>query len=231
MPARLIIIGNSRLATDHSRMIDAADHVVRFNRMPHLGRHTGWRTTDLWLCNTGRPGREFASIELLRSLVHESGAHRLVLPAPRRLTGWNAWARLTARAHLTEHGREISRSARRIGIPCHHANASFTDTVATTLLDYGSAGPRFRAPSTGIRAIHHYCRHPDFIHHEILALGFSFTGWRGHAWNLESAYMQHLHDTGRLTWLDIGRHRGEDADSGHAIAPPAPADTSCEPGP
>lgn len=207
MSRHIFIVGNADVLTDHSANIEAADVVVRFNRCRNLGVHTGHRTTELWLTNTGRSGLEFVDPSKVENLLGRTRPQRVLLPRRPLNPVQHFFARIASRESALEYGALIRPNVERLGVRCEYVGHNLPHAAMRTLLSYGKPAVPPKAPSTGILAVHHFATAHAYSRDRISLVGFRFEGWRWHPWELERAYVDDLEARGRLTLHDrIGRN-------------------------
>lgn len=180
-PADVAIVGNAPEGVDHSRRIDGAEWVVRFNNAAGFGGRTGRRTTHLALVNRGGQMREWLADANFTQRPAVAGARSFLLPFPQE----------DGRAHAASaDGRDWTRPALRalrpLSRPVHvlpHALHRLGRAALTA--EFGAAQPN---PSTGFLVAFLLHRRLQGTTARIHVYGFGFEGWPGHPWAAERAW-------------------------------------------
>lgn len=201
MQNTVFIIGNGKIRRDIASDVESAARVIRFNGMPNRGGWSGYRTDDLWLCSTGRPGRRFADMDCLRFLVNESGARRVFTSASPASLSRNIASRLCLQHHRINHATNIQRLARLLGVDTGFPEPRSDRKLHQLLLKHGRPTASFKGASTGIIAIHHYVFNPVDTQQEIVLAGFDFGGWRGHDWDRERLLVEEFAAAGQVRFI------------------------------
>ena len=83
--------------------------------------------------------------------------------------------------------------ARHLGRLTHQSRQA----LMTQLSTLGRTRHRAKWPSSGLLAIDHFIRHGYHVH----IVGFGFTGWKRHPWELEKRFVEQLSRQGQLSYL------------------------------
>lgn len=193
MVARTVaIVGNGPLAYGLAARIDASDMVIRFNEPAFQPERSGRRTDILFLMNSGKSMQARLSDPDFRRSPFFAGAGRIILPYhpsiiakyhPKpnplsRLKGRKAdWTAETV-AMCREAGKEV------LVLPPEFYEESCAD------LGIAPAERNRVFPSSGFLGIRYaleeFARSPE----EIALYGFSWQGWKRHAWDKEREWME-----------------------------------------
>jgi hypothetical protein len=187
-----IIIGNGALQRDLSGLVDAADFVVRFNEPKMSIGMSGTRTDLLVLATSSKPmQRRLADPDFVRSptflaarlvmLAYHPSIIRKYHPRPNilsRLKGRRAdWTAQTIEK-IGAAGKEI-----RIMPP-----QFYIDGCAE--LGLSEAGMHSAFPSTGYFGIRHVLQTHARADWQVQICGFSWQGWKRHAWMDERQWVE-----------------------------------------
>jgi len=213
MSRRSAIVGNAPLPHCLAEKIDAADHVIRFNKAPEFAGWAGTRTDELYLINHGGQMAEWLEQDTLLDHPPVRAARRIVLPIP-LLPG-----HLPGPPHGRPHGAEAVPSraddatdidpdrinhlhrARQVLEAAGHRvesvdEAAYRSVQRTLLEQVGEQGWQVD-PSTGFIAILRTVARSE-PGERVDLYGFTFQGWSGHRWNAEHACVERLARAGRL---------------------------------
>ena len=187
----VIIIGNGSLPRELSATIDSADFVVRFNE-PNISAGLSGSRTDLLMLATSSKTlqRRLTDPAFLQSpaflsvkdimLVYHPSIIRRYHPKPRllsRLKGRRSdWTMQTIEV-LGAAGKSL-----RIMPPQFY-------TEGCAELGIGEAAMRRLFPSTGFFGIRHILSNFPAEQWDIKLCGFSWEGWKRHAWDAEKNWV------------------------------------------
>lgn len=202
-PKRMVIVGNGPVGRDLSTLVDAADFVLRFNEPKASVGMTGVRTDRLMMANSAKQMQQLIDRpDFLASPIFVA-AREIVFPYhpdivaryfPRpnflsRLKGRRADWTWPALLKLGAAGKEIrimpprfyEDGCRALGLPREKMDRIF--------------------PSTGFFGIWHALETlgPDW---RIEICGFTWQGWRKHAWADERKFVTEQVERGRIVLLD-----------------------------
>jgi hypothetical protein len=200
----LYIVGNGPVGRDMSAEIDAADFVVRFNEPKASIGMSGVKTDILFLCNAGKPmQRRLETPDFLASaIVRNAGQvilayHPIIIdryfPKPNflsRLKGRREdWTFATimalggiGKASIVFPASFYMDGCRELGLP--------DDKMASVY------------PSTGYFGIFYALRHFSAAEWAISLCGFSWEGWKRHAWADERKWVEDRVRQGLLTMIE-----------------------------
>lgn len=198
----IAIVGNGPIEGDAAGAIDGADWVVRFNKAAGFGGPTGRRVDDLFLVNCGGQALEWLRDGAFWRSAPVAAARRVTLPVARGDAGSGLWT--FARTPPDEpdginYEHDMRRRLRRCRRPCRVR--TLPETHRRRAIDaLVRAGPRQTNPiwpSTGFLALYWYDRtiRPDT---RLTLYGFGFTGWSGHSWARERAWVMARVRSGRM---------------------------------
>lgn len=204
MTGRVVVVGNGPLARDLSNEVDSADFVLRFNEPKASKGMSGTRTDMLMVNNSGKPMQRrlndpsyFASpiVQAAREVVfaYHPRIIRDYLIQPNfmsRLRGRRADWTLEAIERLGKAGKEV-----RIMPP------SFYEDGCAEL---GLPRERMREvfPSTGYLGLRQICLMFPSPKYRVEFCGFSWEGWKRHAWGDERDWVKTRINNGLLFKLD-----------------------------
>ena len=188
---RVAIVGNGPVADGAGADIDAADLVVRFNDAVHEPGRAGSRTDILFLVNSGKTmQRRIQDPSFVASVIFRD-ASRLILPYhpdviaryhPRpnilsRLKGRKSDWTAEAISVFGRHGKEVS------VLPLQF----YEECCAELGIAEGDRRRLF--PSTGFIGIRYAIEIYPAPEWQIDLYGFSWEGWKRHAWSGERAWI------------------------------------------
>lgn len=198
-----VIIGNGKLHHDLSRIVDDADFVMRFNAPNLSGGMSGTRTDMLMLAASSKAMQrrlvdpaflESAAFKAVKEvvLVYHPGIIRKYHPRPNilsRMKGRRADWTMQAIELIGSAGKEI-----RIMPP-----QFYLDGCAAL----GVSGPRMREvfPSTGFLGICHVLSKFPAGEWDVKLCGFSWEGWKRHAWQDERRWVEDQIACDRISML------------------------------
>lgn len=189
---RVFVVGNGPLARDLGAEVEAADFVVRFNEPKAAKGMSGTRTDWLFLNNSGKPmQRRLADPGYVRSPI--VAAARTVIFAYHPLTISRylirpnplSWLR-GRRANWTAAALDMfGRAGKEVLIL---PPAAYEEGCA----ELGLPAERMREvfPSTGFFGIRHVLRHCPAEEWDVVICGFTWQGWKRHAWADERAWLE-----------------------------------------
>ncbi len=204
MKKTLIIIGNGPLPGDLSRQVDGADFVVRFNEPKKSIGMSGTRTDLLILATSGKPAQRrltdpaFLQTPTFRAarevmLAYHPSIIRRYHPKPNilsRLKGRQSdWTHETIEV-VGNAGKEI-----RIMPPQFYLEGCKELGVREENLDRVF-------PSTGFFGIWHMLKQCPAVDWNVLLCGFSWEGWKRHAWADERTWVERKVATGRIQLIE-----------------------------
>jgi hypothetical protein len=186
------IVGNGPVAEGLAKCIDASDMVIRFNEPAGAPDRIGTRTDILFVMNSGKSMQRRVSDPSYLASPRVVEARRIILPYhPSIIARYHPKPNLLSRAK----GRKADWTAEAIAM-FEAAGKAITVLPAEFYEDCCqelgiSAGERTTLfPSTGLIGIR-------YVLHELAALpgaislyGFSWQGWKRHAWDRERAWVE-----------------------------------------
>jgi hypothetical protein len=189
---KLYIIGNGPVSGDMSAEINAADFVVRFNEPKAAIGKTGTRTDILFLCNAGKPmqrrlaDRGFLDSPMMKDakeviLAYHPEIVRRYFPKP------NMLSRLKGRREDWTMPTILALGG--AGKTCVILPTDFYFEGCKAL---GLTGDRLGKvfPSTGYFGIYFVLDRYPAAHWDIFLCGFSWQGWKKHAWGDERKWIE-----------------------------------------
>jgi hypothetical protein len=188
---RLSIIGNGPLPPDVSGRIDASDAVIRFNNPVHPTNEAGSRTDILFVVNSGKTMQVRLQEPGFLTSPYFVTARQIILPYdPEIIHKYhpkpNPLSKLKGRrADWTEPAKVMfERAGKNVTV----LPASFYEDCCEEL----EIAERERSrlfPSTGFIGIRYGIQTfppPEWV---VEVFGFSFEGWKRHAWEAESRWV------------------------------------------
>jgi hypothetical protein len=189
---QLYIVGNGPITGDMSPRIDGSDFVVRFNEPKASAGMSGTKTDILFLCNAGKPmQRRLEDSSFLTSAIMKDAGQVILAYHPiiidRYFPKPNALSRLKGRREDWTFATIMALGA--IGKTSTVFPASFYMEGCRELgLPQDKMGIVF--PSTGYFGIFHILRHFSPAEWTISLCGFSWEGWKRHAWADEREWVE-----------------------------------------
>lgn len=189
---QLYIVGNGPITGDMSPRIDGSDFVVRFNEPKASVGMSGTKTDILFLCNAGKPmQRRLEDSNFLTSAIMKDAGQVILAYHPiiidRYFPKPNALSRLKGRREDWTFATIMALGA--IGKTSTVFPASFYMEGCRELgLPQDKMGIVF--PSTGYFGIFHILRHFSPAEWTISLCGFSWAGWKRHAWADEREWVE-----------------------------------------
>lgn len=189
---KLYIVGNGPISGDMSREIDAADFVVRFNEPKASVGMSGQKTDILFLCNAGKPmQRRLEDPKFLASAIMKDARQVILAYHPiiidRYFPKPNVLSRLKGRRE--DWTLATIMALGRIGKSSLVLPASFylegCDEIGLPENQRATV-----YPSTGYFGIFYILRDFPVADWDIILCGFSWQGWKRHAWADERKWVE-----------------------------------------
>lgn len=184
---RIAIVGNATVKADLSDEINSADLVVRFNvaTKNNFNINTGVKTDVLCVSNSSEPGRAYAKYRRLASLPFINEVNEIWFPRPAskpaRQVWFKPWSRQTFRE--TNYSKFIiSRNGLTNKKIVYFDDQLFLDCCHMLNID---ADFGLREPSSGFLALQYVRQRFDLTNHQLLMIGFTFSGSESHPWQKE----------------------------------------------
>lgn len=190
---RLVVVGNADLPRDFSKLIDSADYVLRFNHPRLLNGWSGTKTSCLMMCNSGKPMQEklkdqsfvdnqfFQAAQLITLVYH-----------PDIMKAYFKQPYLTSR--LLKHRRlDWTNQAIKVfgglGKDIVIKSAQF---YLSACAEIGIKGEGLKQwfPSTGYLGIWDCLQRFNLDEWDIFICGFTWQGWKHHAWSAEEQWVR-----------------------------------------
>jgi len=210
------IIGNGSLPYDLSDLINKADYVLRFNEPPLFAGGEEWkqnwsgRKTDcLMLCNSGKPMQlKLKSEEFLLSPYFQAAGELVLAYHPAVIRRVFNHPLITSRlfyGRKRDWTREAienfgSRGKKITILPPQFYFQSCAE------LDIVDDDLKKKFPSTGYLGIQQALQQCPQNEWQITLAGFSWQGWKRHAWNQEEEWVRAQIATGRLNFIEYSEH-------------------------
>lgn len=201
----LVIVGNSPLSINYSKMIETADVVVRMNECKQYGGVHGYKTDIIYMTNTGAPARRFISerpfikrewgqpAEVL--FVRDSLAHHEYFQGVKNLFPDYSESELDDLSDQIIEANQLG--GRQVSRLSYDINKIILNKLAAL-----SEKP-FICPSTGILAIEHILSRLEFSGYQKHVVGLGFKGWVGHPWLAEKALIAGHVLAGRISLYPV----------------------------
>ncbi|WP_245445024.1 glycosyltransferase family 29 protein [Pseudaminobacter soli (ex Li et al. 2025)] len=206
----MVVVGNGPLSRDFSEHVDSADFVIRFNE-PKAGIGlSGTKTDWLFMANSGNPmQRRLGDVGLLTSPIFRA-AKEIIFPYhPLIIERYFEKLRLSSRLKgkrrdwtlpsiMTFGGADkevrimppqfYERGCRALGLPADKMRVLF--------------------PSTGYFGIWHALERHPAKEWRVEVCGFTWQGWKSHAWADERRWIAERVQEGRIILIDEGADEG-----------------------
>ncbi|MDP1666515.1 MAG: glycosyltransferase family 29 protein [Methylobacter sp.] len=199
----IAIVGNATVETDLSDEINSADLVVRFNvaTKNNFNINTGVKTDVLCVCNSSAPGRAYAKYRRLATLPFINEVNEIWFPRPTsnpaRQVWFKPWSRQTFRQ--TDYSKFIvSRNGLKNKKIVYFGDDLFHDCCH--MLDIAKDCSLY-GPSSGFLALQYVLQQFDLTEHQLLMIGFTFSGSETHRWQKEKEEVLKLQAQGLLRLL------------------------------
>jgi len=204
------IIGNGALPYDLSSCIDKADYVLRFNEppLPYHGGSNGWsgvKTNCLMLCNSHKPMQQkLASRQFLESpFLH--GAQELVLVYhPSIIRRFFKRPLITSRLIHARKRDWTWETIEKLGSLDKKITILSPQFYLQACADLGIEGEDLKKifPSTGYLGIRYMLQYWGLEQWTITLVGFSWQGWKRHAWQSEENWVRARIREGCLNFIE-----------------------------
>ncbi|MBN9077893.1 MAG: hypothetical protein BGN87_22880 [Rhizobiales bacterium 65-79] len=201
---RLFVVGNGPISRDMSGEVDAADFVVRFNEPKQSIGMSGTKTDWLFIANAGKPMQRrledpnyFTSPIVAAArrvfLVYHPDIIKTYHPKPHilsRLKGRRGNWTNSAILMYGRAGKEVT-----VMPPGFYEEGC-------KALGLSAAQMKYIFPSTGYFGIRYVLDEFQADAWSINLCGFSWEGWKRHAWGDERRWAERLAEEGRINvWL------------------------------
>ena len=211
---KLYIVGNGPIAGDMSATIDAADFVVRFNEPKTAIGVSGSKTDILFLCNAGKPmQRRLADPNFLTSAIMKDAKEVILAYHPLIISRYFPKPNILSRAKGRREDWTLATilALGNVGKTNIVLQADFYYEGCRTLgLPEDKLGKVF--PSTGFFGIYYILNRFPAAEWDISVCGFSWTGWKKHAWGDERKWIEEKVQQGLLHVINelSGDDRGQE---------------------
>ena len=198
---QIYVVGNGPIGEDMSAAVDAADFVLRFNEPKEAIGLSGTRTDWLFISNAGKPmQRRLATPSYAQSPIVQAASRVFLVNHPDIIRKYhrkpNVLSRLKGRrADWTLASIEMfGRAGKEVVI----LPPDFYDGGCQEL-EIPVAQRSSVFPSTGYFGIRYLLRAFDMDEWRVDLCGFTWEGWRRHAWGDERRWVENLVEQGVLT--------------------------------
>jgi hypothetical protein len=180
----IIIIGNGKVDTDYSALVEASDFVVRFNQANYYNQNNGVKTDALCITNTGAPARQFAKYKTLNNLPFIKNVKQIWFPRPASYYPAQFWfkpfdretfERANYERHIISRNDLSNKEIVRFTQELH--KAACEDLAITPESAY--------IPSTGYLGLKYVLQQHPYQKAKIILIGFGFSGNNIHHWENE----------------------------------------------
>jgi len=202
------IIGNGNLPRTLSARIDAADYVLRFNEPPLAtagAAGAGIKTDCLMLCNSGKPMQlKLASEQFHLSPFFMAAEEVILVYHPAIIRRFFKKPLITSRL-LQGRKRDWTKQAlEKLGGMGKKITILPPQFYLEACADLGLKGDDLKHvfPSTGYLGIHYVLQQYPLDEWHITLTGFSWQGWKRHAWAAEESWVRAQITAGRLTFIE-----------------------------
>jgi len=202
------IIGNGALPYDLCASIDKADYVLRFNEPSLEAGGRGWsgvRSDCLMLCNSGKPMQlKLASQQFLHSPFLQAAGEVILVYHPAIIRRFFKSPLITSRLL---HGRKRDWTwevIEKIGILGKKITILPPQFYLQACSALGIEAEQMKTlfPSTGYLGIRYILQKFSFDEWNITLTGFSWQGWKRHAWQREEDWVRARIEEGQLNFIE-----------------------------
>ena len=203
MKKNLVLVGNAPLASNLSDIINKADYVIRFNDAPHPVNIGGTKTDLLMIAATSKPmQKRLQEPHFIQSPIFKA-AKEILLPYHTSIIEKyhpkpNILSRLKGRredwTHQTIDIIGLYKDIR-IMSPQFYIQAC---------ADLGIAEKDMKKlfPSTGFLGIWYILQTHDTEEWDVRICGFTWQGWKRHAWDTERQWIEQKMQEGHISFLN-----------------------------
>jgi len=201
---RVVIVGNGPLPRDLTDEIDSADFVLRFNEPKASKGMSGTKTDMLMVNNSGKPmQRRLRDPGYFRSAIVQA-AREVVFPYhPHTIRTWLIQPTLLSRirGRRSDWTLEALEALGKAGKEVRIMPPSFYEDACAEL---GLSRDQMREvfPSTGYLGLRHVFHHFPAPQYHVEICGFSWEGWKRHAWANERGWVEKKMSNGLLFKID-----------------------------
>ncbi|MDI1230975.1 MAG: glycosyltransferase family 29 protein [Methylobacter sp.] len=197
----IVVIGNADINSDHSKLVDSADLVIRFNEARNYASGlTGHKCDVLCLANTSHPGRTFSKYKTIKKLHFIKDVIDIWFPHPFDCTAKQFWLKPFNKKKFkkTDYSKFILKENE-----LKQKNILFLneDLFFEACMDLNIIQPSNLIPSSGYMALKYILKQYGTASVKITVLGFTFTGADGHPWHEEKKCVQAFSQAGLITLL------------------------------
>lgn len=197
---KIIIVGNAPVETDFSDEINSSDLVIRFNEptKSNFNVNTGTKTDILCVTNLSAPGRTFAKYRKLINLPFIKELKEIWFPRPTRKPANQVWFKPWSRQVFRK--TDYSKFIISMNSLTNKNIIYFSDQLYRECCHTLNISDNFDLyePSSGFLAIQYVQQRFDLIVHELLLIGFTFSGSDTHPWQKEKKEVLKLQAHGLL---------------------------------
>jgi hypothetical protein len=204
MSKRVVVVGNGPLPRDLTEHVESADFVLRFNEPKASKGMSGTKTDMLMVNNSGKPmQRRLRDPGYFRSPIVQA-AREIVFPYhPYTIRTWMIQPTLISRlrGRRSDWTLQALESLGQAGKEVRIMPPSFYEDACAEL---GLNREQMRSvfPSTGYLGLRHIFGLFPAPDHRVEICGFSWEGWKRHAWADERGWVENKVKDGLLFLID-----------------------------
>lgn len=203
MKKTLVLVGNAPLGSDLSQSIDNADYVVRFNDAQHPVGQSGTKTDLLMVAATSKHmQRRLQEPDFMQSPVFKAAQEILLPYHPSIIAKYHPQPNILSRLK----GRRADWTHQTIDIIGEYKDIHIMSPQfymqACAELGIAEKDMKRLFPSTGFLGIWHMLQTHDAGEWDIRICGFTWEGWKRHAWDAERQWIEQKIQEGRLSFLN-----------------------------
>lgn len=203
MKKTVVLVGNAPLRSDFSQKIDEADYVVRFNEPKQSIGMSGTKTDLLMVATTSKPmQKRLQESEFVQSPIFQA-AQEIMLPYhPSIVEKYHPKPNIFSRLK----GRRADWTHQTVDVIGLYKNIRIMSPQfyiqACEDLDIPEQNMKKQFPSTGFLGIWHMLQTHNTDKWNIRICGFTWEGWKRHAWDAERQWIEKKITAGYLDFLN-----------------------------
>lgn len=202
MKKTVILVGNAPLRSELSQKIDNADYVVRFNDAAHPVKLGGTKTDLLMVAATSKPmQKRLQEPHFVQSAIFKAAKEILLPYHPSIIAKYHPQPNILSRLK----GRREDWTHQTIDIIGAYKDIRIMSPQfylqACAAINIAEKDMKKLFPSTGFLGIWHMLQTHNTEEWDILICGFTWQGWKRHAWDAERQWIEQKMKEGRLSFL------------------------------
>ncbi|MGU3576183.1 hypothetical protein ACLBWZ_11650 [Brucellaceae bacterium C25G] len=203
MKKTLVLVGNAPLTADLSDKIDNADYVVRFNDANHPRQLGGTKTDLLMVAATSKHMQKRLQEPDFIELPVFKAAQEIMLPLhPSIIEKYHPKPNILSRLK----GRRADWTHQTVDIIGLYKDIRIMSPQfymqACAELGIAEKDMKKLFPSTGFLGIWHILQTRNVNEWDVRICGFTWEGWKRHAWDAERQWIEQKINKGRLSFLN-----------------------------